>query len=150
LLPHTGSAILIDRIVTCHPDRILCAVRLPFQSASDDAVGSSALLAIELFAQAAALLGSLGHPADLATGPGGRRGYVVSVPELTLEAERLPQDGDLLVEVRQSGSSAGAGRFEGRVEIEGKLLAQGVILVAHGRAVGPTRTPNGVWVDAER
>jgi predicted hotdog family 3-hydroxylacyl-ACP dehydratase len=93
LIPHRGSARLVERILEWHHDRIECVGRIPLDSAFLVDGVAPAFLGLELAAQAAAALEGLARPSDDA--PQERLGYLVGIKDARFAVSHLPGDVEL-------------------------------------------------------
>lgn len=130
LVPHDGPSCLLDAVVRFGPDGVEC--RASVSGAHPYLSGSSIhpLLAVELFAQAAAV-----HRA-LAREPGvGAAGGQLVAADVEVQATRLDQDSELLVEVTPGATFGQMTKYAGKLyrgEQARDLVAHGEVSVAVG------------------
>jgi predicted hotdog family 3-hydroxylacyl-ACP dehydratase len=114
LLPHTGSMVFIDKVLSRTGSNICCriipkATHAPFTPQPDAAVCSS--VAIEYMAQATACLGSLMSDVQQA-------GLLMAVRKLRVETPELTPDKPLLAHAELLGETAASSSFDCRLERE--------------------------------
>lgn len=123
LLPHEGRALLLTAILSRSADRAEAVAFIgpdhPYLTPS----GVESTVALELFAQAAALVSGLAdEPA--------RQGRLAAVHELDLDREFVPVGTELTITVSREGDHGLLTRFSGALTAGGKSIARGVIVVA--------------------
>jgi len=126
-VPHRGRAILVEDVVALLEDGIECRGRIPPDAAlvRDGRVPS--FVALELAAQAAAVLEALRRrgPADATALP--RTGYLVSLRGVVMERSDIPVGAPLTVSLKSSGRAGGLGLYEAVVACEGLVCVRGVV-----------------------
>ena len=128
LLPHGPGMVLLDRVLSCDDETIICAT--DSHRNSDNPLrrrgGLPAMAAIEYAAQAAALHGALGGPRDAGAGAvlGGVKGVTVLIPDLAeieqtlaVRATLLLARGNGAVYSFEVGPQSGAAVVEGRFTV---------------------------------
>ena len=101
LIPHRGPARLVQSILEDpRPDVLVCAGRIPADSAFAVEGRVPAVVLLELAAQAAAVQQALAAPAGAA-----RRGYLVAVRAATLRAHDVAVQVRLVATVRRTGQA---------------------------------------------
>ncbi len=131
LLPHEGRALLLTAVRSRSIDRAEATVLIgPEHPYVVDGAAESTL-ALELFAQTAALVSAL-------EGAAPRRGRLAAVPELELDQEFVTVGTELVVTVTREGDHGLLTRFAGVLSAGGALVARGVIVVALTDEVAPT------------
>jgi len=101
LIPHRGPARLVQSILEDpRPDVLVCAGRIPADSAFAVEGRVPAAVLLELAAQAAAVQQALAAPAGAA-----RRGYLVAVRAATLRAHDVAVQVRLVATVRRTGQA---------------------------------------------
>jgi len=136
-MPHAPPMRLVDGVVVVDGPRIVCTAGIgpdhlllePEEGAGD--AGVSGLVAIELFAQAAAAL-LVYHARQ--SGHGATGGYLLGSRRLTVDAPRLRPGDRLRVRVEESFSQGPIAQFAGVLERDGVEIARGSINVVHGPA----------------
>lgn len=103
LLPHTGCALLLTRIVRSAPDFLEATGRVPSSHPLVNAGTAPCFLGLELGAQAAAALAALARRSANAGNAGGI-GYLVRVREAAFLRPHLPTDTPLRVTARLEGA----------------------------------------------
>lgn len=150
LLPHGGAARWIEAVLERRPGTLVCRGRIP--EASPFAAGGTApaLAAIELAAQAAAVLDAL-ERAEAGEPEGPRSGYLVRLRSVQLAGEGIAAGEPLTARVERTGTqpplslySAAVHREDGEEVCRGDLgtwVAEGA---AEGAAEGEaSREPGG-------
>jgi len=126
-VPHRGRAILVEDVVALLEDGIECRGRIPADAAlaCDGRVPS--FVALELAAQAAAVLEALRRrgPAEATASP--RTGYLVSLRGVVMERPEIPVGTPLSVSLKSSGQAGGLGLYEVVVACEGLVCVRGVV-----------------------
>ncbi|HXV77556.1 MAG TPA: hypothetical protein VD788_14680 [Candidatus Polarisedimenticolaceae bacterium] len=124
LLPHDGVARFVDRVLELDADRIVCAGRIPEGSPFAVAGRAPSFLAIELAAQAAALLECARRE-----GPSrrARLGYLVRVRRAEFGGPFLAVEQTLRVHVRRSAAAPPLYRYDAEVESAGERCFAGSI-----------------------
>jgi predicted hotdog family 3-hydroxylacyl-ACP dehydratase len=118
LVPHRGSARLVERVLAWHDDSLECVGRIPPESPFAHEGSAPAFVGLELAAQAAAA-----HEALVRQG-GGRAmgaevGYLVGIKEARFGVARLPVSVDLRAAVRLVGGAPPLAIYTVRVELAG-------------------------------
>ncbi len=129
-LPHRPPMRFLDEVVDVGTQEVCCRSTLRDDHVSRREDGRiPALIAVELFAQAAAVL--MLHRASLAAaGAGLTRGVLVGVRTLDLEVDSL-EVGDVLVTRLEERFTVDAiVQLSGEVERDGRVIARGAINVA--------------------
>jgi predicted hotdog family 3-hydroxylacyl-ACP dehydratase len=102
LIPHRGPARLVQTILEDpRPDVLVCAGRLPPDSAFALAGRVPAVVVLELAAQAAAVQQGLAAPA----GGAARPGYLVGIRAASLHADDVAVNTRLVATVRRTGQA---------------------------------------------
>jgi predicted hotdog family 3-hydroxylacyl-ACP dehydratase len=102
LIPHRGPARLVQSILEDpRPDVLVCAGRIPAESAFAVEGRVPAVVLLELAAQAAAVQQALAAPA----GATARRGYLAAVRAATLRASDVAVQVRLVATVRRTGEA---------------------------------------------
>ena len=127
LLPHRGRAILVEDVVALLDDGIECRGRIPPDAALAREGRVPSFVALELAAQAAAVLEALRRrePAGAAASP--RTGYLVSLRGVVMERPEIPVGAPLSVSLKSSGQAGGLGLYEAVVACEGLVCVRGVV-----------------------
>lgn len=102
LIPHRGPARLVQAILEDpRPDVVVCAGRIPAESAFASGGRVPAVVLLELAAQAAAVQQGLAVPA----GGEARPGYLVAVRAATFAADEVAVNVRLVATVRRTGQA---------------------------------------------
>ena len=127
LVPHRGRALLVEDVVALLEDGIECRGRVPKDAALARDGRVPSFVALELAAQAAAVLEALRRRGggEAATGP--RTGYLVSLRGVVMERSEIPVDTPLSVSLKSSGEAGGLGLYEAVVACEGLVCARGIL-----------------------
>lgn len=117
LLPHGGAARWIEAVLERGPGELTCRGRIP--AASPFAAGGTApaLAAIELAAQAAAVLEAM-ERTEAGEPEGPRRGYLVRLRSVRLAAEGIAAGEPLTVRVERTGRQPPLSLFAAAVHRE--------------------------------
>ncbi len=118
LVPHRGNALFLRRVVEWDAESIVCVAVIPESNALVRGGRASALVGLEVAAQATAALRTLNEDAD-AVAAGSRRGYLVGVREARFNGGWLPAGSELRASARRSGSAGPLTVYEVRVEAAG-------------------------------
>jgi len=109
LIPHRGPARLVHAILESpRPDVVVCAGRVPADSAFVCDGRVAAVVLLEMAAQAAAVLQALAAPSEGAARPG----YLVAIRAATFRAEDVPADAVLIATVRRTGQAGPLATFD--------------------------------------
>lgn len=130
-LPHRPPMRLLDEVVEASGRRLVARARISDGHILLEDGRVSPLLAIELFAQAAAALlvwlgGKAGAPSVT--------GYLLGTRKLDMHADAFVPGDELDVVVEESWGTPGLAQLEGELHRGGELVARGVITV--GAPVG--------------
>ncbi len=112
-LPHADPALYVEEVVERTSQRLVCRGRLPRAMAATGAAGTTALLALELAAQASALWE---EERDGESRP--ETALLVSIRRAEL-CELVPVATPLLVELTPQGGAGGLRKFACTVRLEG-------------------------------
>jgi predicted hotdog family 3-hydroxylacyl-ACP dehydratase len=115
LVPHRGSARLIETIVRWGAGAITCRGRVPADSPFAQAGRAPCYLGLELMAQGAAALEALNRAGE----PGPRVGYLVGVREARFLVNDLPVETSLTAIVEAVAGAGPLGVYAARVEHDG-------------------------------
>jgi predicted hotdog family 3-hydroxylacyl-ACP dehydratase len=126
LIPHSGPAVLLDRVVEHNDSETTCLAVVDPAMQYVRAGRADAALALELMAQAVAVHVGLKH--QWSTGVP-RAGYVVGVPRMDFFGGDYHVGERLEVFVRMDFHEGPVGRFEGRISCGGKTRAEGSLTV---------------------
>jgi predicted hotdog family 3-hydroxylacyl-ACP dehydratase len=126
-VPHRGRAILVEDVVALLEDGIECRGRIPPDAALAQGGRVPSFVALEMAAQAAAVLEALRRHgrAEATTGP--RTGYLVSLRGVVMERSEIPVGAPLTVSLKSSGQAGGLGLYEAVVTCEGLVCVRGVV-----------------------
>ncbi len=139
LLPHSGPARLVTGVLEVGVGHGRCTGRIPPDSPFVRDGRAPAYLALELAAQAAAVLEAIAR-LEAGSAPGPRVGYLVGVREARLAANAIPVGAELHATVRLEGSAPPLAIYAVRVVGDGvEYLAGTVSTYAPG---GPARPAN--------
>ena len=108
LIPHRPPARLITGIVGTVDGAFVCRCAIPPEFASNGS--SSAIMGIEMGAQAAAVMAALERPPEWAAAP--PVGYLVSIRDARFALPELPVGRDLEVRVRAAGGAGPLTTYE--------------------------------------
>lgn len=128
LIPHGGPSCLLDAVLRSGPEETLCRAKVtaghPYLAGSN----VHPLLAIELFAQAAAVHRALAREPGV-RGPAGGR---LVAADVEVQAARLDQESELLVRVVPGAAFGQLTKFSGELYRgqEQGLVARGEVSVA--------------------
>jgi predicted hotdog family 3-hydroxylacyl-ACP dehydratase len=118
LVPHRGSARLVERVLAWRADTLECVGRVPLESPFARDGSAPAFVGLELAAQAAAA-----HEALLARRAGAATGavilYLVGIQEARFGVARLPVGDDLWATLRLVGGAPPLAIYTVRVELAG-------------------------------
>ena len=140
-MPHAPPMRFLDGVVEVAGPRIVCTADIGpdhLLLEDDDVGGVSGLVAIELFAQAAAAL--LVHHAGR-DGRGATSGYLLGARKLVVTVPRLGIGDRLVVHAEESFSQGPIAQFAGRLDRDGVEIARGAINVVHGVGAPDASTP---------
>ncbi len=126
LLPHAFPARLIEAIADHAPDRLAARARIPPASPFADGATAPALVALELAAQAAAVLEAVERAAR-GEGGGARRGYLVGARDARWAPPLLPVGVALDVRVALDARALPLSHYRFEVAVAGALVATGTI-----------------------
>jgi len=129
-LPHAAGARMIDGVVDTADDRIRCSARVPEGSAWTVGSDVPSWVAIEIAAQAAAVLERLAAPDGA---PAAARGFVVRVREVRCVRPRFAASARVVVDVRRAGAAPPLALYRFEAEADGAAIASGTV---------------GTWVEA--
>jgi predicted hotdog family 3-hydroxylacyl-ACP dehydratase len=124
LIPHSGPSCLLDAVLRFGPEGALCRASIPMDHPYLAGSSVHPLLAIELFAQAAAVHRALSQAPDEPSVAGGQ----LVAADVEVKATRLDVASDLLVRVAPTAAFGQLTKFSGELYRQG----QERILVAHG------------------
>jgi len=136
LVPHAGPSCLLDSVIEAGRERTVCRALVPPDHPYLASAGVHSLLAIELFAQAAAVHRALALRAESARAESaGAESGRLAAAQATLLTPRLARGSCLRVAVVPKGSFGGLLAFGGELSLEQAglsevLLATGEISVA--------------------
>jgi predicted hotdog family 3-hydroxylacyl-ACP dehydratase len=118
LLPHAGAMILLDRVETLEPERVVCVRGVRAGDPFVDADGAlPAWTGVELMAQTIAAW-SGGHARD--AGEPIRLGFLLGTRQYSCNADVFPAGAELRIEaVRQFHDAEGMGVFACRIDAPG-------------------------------
>jgi predicted hotdog family 3-hydroxylacyl-ACP dehydratase len=125
LLPHGPAAVLIDSVLERGEGRLRCAGSIPAAYALVRDGQAPSFVALELGAQAAALLEVLSAGAEEHAER--RRGYLVSAREVVFERAQIPAGAALEVAVERAGVAGPLSLYRVRVSLGGESCARGTI-----------------------
>jgi predicted hotdog family 3-hydroxylacyl-ACP dehydratase len=125
LIPHGGPARLLESLVERQPGSVVCQGRIPAGSPFAEGGRAPSYLALEMAAQAAAVLEALRRSGSGAAGP--RVGYLVAVREARLHLPEMEVETAFRATVREAGQAPPLGVYEFRVERDGRLYATGTL-----------------------
>lgn len=128
-MPHRAPMLLLDALVSHAEDEVVCEKTFREGELFVEEGGVNALVALELFAQAAAA--HFGY-AGLLAGGAARSGALLGARRIELARPRLPVGERLVVRARQVFAMPPAAQFECTLEANGERLAEGTINVAMG------------------
>ncbi len=123
-LPHGAPARLVTRVVARAAGTVTCAARVPSASAFTASGHAPAFLALEMGAQAAAVL----HAPGGETGTAPAAGYLVGVREARFAVATIGVDEEHLVEVRATGEAPPLRTYAVRVtDAAGREVARATV-----------------------
>lgn len=130
VLPHSPPAVLVERVLAFDGDTVVCLARIGADSPFVSDGRAPALVALEMAAQAAAMLPQRG---DGTVGPL-RSGYLVRVRDVTLSRADLPAGAALVVTARRTDATGPLGVFAVDVRLDGEPVLAGTLATmrAHG------------------
>lgn len=109
LIPHRRPARLVHAILESpRPDVVVCAGRVPPDSAFVSGGRVPAVVLLEMAAQAAAVLQALAAPPQGAARPG----YLVAIRAATFRADDIAADAALIATVRRTGQAGPLATFD--------------------------------------
>jgi predicted hotdog family 3-hydroxylacyl-ACP dehydratase len=126
LLPHAGIARMAERIVEERPDGLVVEGRIPAGHALVRDGRAPTFAALELAAQAAAVLEGL-ERARSGGDPFPRIGYVVAVREAVFHRREIPAGQAFRAEVRLEGGAATLRQHRARVTLDAEPLLDALI-----------------------
>ena len=136
LLPHRPPMLLLRTVLTHAPGETCCEAHLGAHFARACGGQVTAAFGLELIAQAAAVHHALCQLETVGGHTRAVRGLLLSSRRLHLSARTLPTDESLTVVVTSGLGPPGPGgliRFEGRVEVLGRVLVSGDATVLEWR-----------------
>jgi predicted hotdog family 3-hydroxylacyl-ACP dehydratase len=126
-VPHRGRAILVEDVLALLEDGIECRGRvLPDAALARDGRVPS-FVALEMAAQAAAVLEALRRRGRAGTATGPQNGYLVSLRGVVMERSEIPVGEPLTVSLKSSGQAGGLGLYEAVVAGAGLVYVRGVV-----------------------
>lgn len=135
LLPHSGPALWIERVVAWSRETLNCVGRIPEAHAAVNGGEAPSFVVVELGAQAAAL-----HEALLAEGPAReaatRPGYLVRVRGLELDRPTVAAGAPLEARVRSDGGAGPLALYRLEVLAGGSPVARGRIATWRRQGAG--------------
>jgi predicted hotdog family 3-hydroxylacyl-ACP dehydratase len=120
-LPHSGPALLIERVAAVEDDVIHCIGRVPPDSPFRSGAEVPAYLGIEMGAQAAALQDLLARDAQC---DAEAHGFIVAVRTASFQRAQLPADAAFEVEARREVSMPPLHHFSLRVSLDGNVVVE--------------------------
>jgi predicted hotdog family 3-hydroxylacyl-ACP dehydratase len=142
LIPHSGPSCLLDAVLSVGQSGAVCRASLPADHPYMTDTGVHPLLAIELFAQAAAVHRALADEGASEVPAGGR----LAAAQVKVHVRRLDAGTRLLVLVEPDASLGGLVRFAGKLLTDGeekRLVAVGTVSIV----VGPWAVATAVEVE---
>ena len=119
LIPHRPPILLVERIVEVEAEAIVCEGRVPTPSSLAGGDSTTPLLAVELAAQAAAVLAGLGRAVESDAGPDAGAsppiGYLASLRTVRCHQPTLPAGQTLRASVRRTGGIANLNLYAAEV-----------------------------------
>lgn len=131
LIPHRGPSCLLDAVVSAGAAGAECRASVPADHPYMTSTGVHPLLAIELFAQAAAVHRALSAEVASAEPAEGR----LAAAQVQVRASRLDAPARLLVRITPDAALGGLVRFAGELFMDGEersLVATGTVSVLVG------------------
>ena len=128
LLPHTGAMCLLECVVECTADTILCSTRTHLLATHPlrSALGLGSAIAIEYAAQAMALHAGLQLPTHPTLDAGPSHGVLASVRRVALNRPYLDDtDADLMVRATVLSCDAMSALYSFEVSAQGQEIAAG-------------------------
>ncbi len=146
LLPHTGAMCLLECVVECTADTILCSTRTHLLATHPlrSALGLGSAIAIEYAAQAMALHAGLQLPTQPTLGAGSTHGVLASVRRVALNRPYLDDtDADLIVRATVLSCDAMSALYFFEVSAQGQQIASGrsAVIFAMATQDEPTLSP---------
>jgi predicted hotdog family 3-hydroxylacyl-ACP dehydratase len=130
LVPHRGSALLLERVAEEREDGVVCVGRVPRDAALARGGRAPSFLGMEMVAQAAAAFEGLRRRRESA-GAAPSVGYLVSLGDVAVGRPDMAVETSLVVTVRLLGASPPLARYEGSVRSEdGEVYVRGVLRTA--------------------
>ena len=126
-MPHRGRAILVEGVLALPEDGIECRGRIPEDAALARDGRVPSFVALELAAQAAAVLEALRRRGRREATTGARIGYLVSLRGVVMQRAEIPVGAPLTVSLKSSGQAGGLGHYEAVVVCEGLVCVRGVV-----------------------
>jgi predicted hotdog family 3-hydroxylacyl-ACP dehydratase len=118
LVPHRGSARLVERVLAWRDDSLECVGRIPPKSPFVSDGSAPSFVGLELAAQAAAAHEALGRQRS-GGAPDVAVGYLVGIKDARFRVARLRVGADLRVTVRLVGGAPPLAIYSVRVELAG-------------------------------
>lgn len=137
LLPHTGPAVLLDRVLSHEPTQTTCLADVSPTHPYVAEGRMDAAVALELIAQAVAVHGRLSAQAGSASPA---RGYVVGAQRLELWGGDYSVGDRLEIQVKPVFHQGAMSKFEGTVTTRGEVRARGDLSVFVERAEDTSST----------
>ncbi len=133
-MPHRPPMLMLDRMISHAADECVCTKTFREGDPLVEDGGVTSLVAIELFAQAAAA--HFGYAGYL---EGGRRtsGALLGTRKIDLAVARFALGEEIVVRARQLFAIPPAAQFECTAQIAGTTVAEGTINVAMGAPPRP-------------
>ena len=128
LLPHVGAARLVRSVEACDSETITCTALVPADSPYATDGRYPAFVALEMGAQAAALLEAQSTSGDAERTPP-RSGYLARARRVRLLQDELPVDRPLTVHVRRDGAAPPLFIYDVRAVCENEPVLHGTIAI---------------------
>ena len=142
LVPQRGPSSLLDTVLSAGPERTECRATIAPDHVYMTSSGVHPLLAMELFAQAAAVHRALTLGPTAAADQAGH----LAAADVRMQAARLDAPATLLVRITPGPGFGGLLRFAGELFLEGEqrvLVAEGEVTVAPSRGPGAKSPEDG-------